>query len=159
MSLSDEYKRQYAWRSWDAIFDTLPPIKGHSVLDLGCAVGDQATELVARGTHVIGLDANEELLRDAQSRHLANAEFRAANLRELSDLEVLVDGLWCSYTAAYFPDLPTVFDSWGTCLRPGGWVSLTEIDDLLHISTIFLVIADPRPTHPDCFSEFALIPR
>jgi SAM-dependent methyltransferase len=130
MSLSDDYKRQYAWRSWEEIFDILPSIKGHAVLDLGCAVGDQTAELVARGASVIGIDANEELLGEAQSRHLTNAEFRVANLRDLSESGILVDGLWCSFTAAYFPDLPSVLGSWGTCLRPGGWVSFTEIDDL-----------------------------
>ena len=49
MSLSDDYSRQFAWRSWATILDALPPLAGQTVLDLGCAVGDQAAELVARG--------------------------------------------------------------------------------------------------------------
>lgn len=130
MSLSDEYKRQFGWRSWAAILDALPSVAGQTVLDLGCAVGDQAAELVARGAYVIGLDANEELLLEAQARNLPNTEFRKMNLRSFTNPGQPVDGLWCSFTAAYFPDLPDLLPSWTKPLRPGGWVAITEIDDL-----------------------------
>ncbi len=94
-------------------------------------MGDQAAELVGRGARVIGVDANEDLLLEARSRRLANAEFRKADLRMLTDLGAPVDGLWCSFTAAYFPDLSGVLRSWRRHLRSGGWVALTEINDLL----------------------------
>ncbi len=112
------------------ILDVLPSLAGQTVLDLGCGVGDQAAELAARGAHVIGLDANEELLLEARSKRLANAEFRRDDLRTLTDPGTLVDGLWCSFTAAYFPDLTSALISWGKYLRADGWVALTEIDDL-----------------------------
>jgi ubiquinone/menaquinone biosynthesis C-methylase UbiE len=130
MSLSSEYKRQFGWRAWPTIFDALPSLHGRTVLDLGCGVGDLAAEFVARGARVIGVDMNEELLREARSRQLSNAEFRAADLRTLPDLGIAADGLWCSFAAAYFPDLPTVLTAWARSLRWGGWIALTEIDDL-----------------------------
>ena len=130
MSLAADYKKQFGWRSWPSIFETLPSLQGSTVLDLGCAVGDQAAELVARGAQVIGVDTNEELLQEARSRHLPNAEFRNCDLRALPDLGVLADGLWCSFAAAYFPDLSSALTSWGKHLRSGGWIALTEIDDL-----------------------------
>jgi len=130
MSLSAEYKRQFEWRSWAKIFAALPPLQGQLVLDLGCAVGDQSAELVARGALVIGIDINEELLVTARSRNLPNAEFRALDLETSTDLGVSADGIWCSFAAAYFPDLSTMLASWGNHLRPGGWAALTEIDDL-----------------------------
>jgi trans-aconitate methyltransferase len=130
MSLVNDYRRQFGWRSWPIIFDELPPLSGQSVLDLGCAVGDQAAELVARGAHVIGVDASAELISEAQSRHLANAEFRQADLRSQVDLGTPVDGIWCSFTAAYFPNLSDLIGSWQRHLRLGGWIALTEIDDL-----------------------------
>jgi SAM-dependent methyltransferase len=105
-------------------------LKGATVLDLGCGVGDLAAELVARGAHVIGFDMNEELLREARSRQLSNAEFRTADLRTFPNLGVAADGLWCSFTAAYFPDLPTALAAWARNVKPGGWIALTEIDDL-----------------------------
>jgi ubiquinone/menaquinone biosynthesis C-methylase UbiE len=130
MSLSDDYKRQRGWRDWPRILDALPSLQGQTVLDLGCGVGDQAAELVARGARVLGIDMNEELLREARSRQLANADFRWGDVREPLDLGVEVDGLWCSFMAAYFPELPAALASWTRHLQPEGWAALTEIDDL-----------------------------
>jgi SAM-dependent methyltransferase len=130
VTLADEYKRQLAWRDWSSIFAALPALDGQTVLDLGCAVGDQAAELARRGARVIGIDMNEELLHEARSRGLANVEFRIGDLRELPDVGVQVDGIWSSFAAAYFIDLPRVLTSWARQLRPGGWIALTEIDDL-----------------------------
>ena len=36
MSLAEEYRRQAAWRDWPRIFEALPPLRGLTVLDLGC---------------------------------------------------------------------------------------------------------------------------
>src|SRR5882724_1765757 len=104
MSLANEYKRQFDWRSWPTILDALPSLQGQTVLDLGCGVGDIAAEFVARGACMIGIDVNEELLDFARSRQLAHAEFRTGNLRRCPDLGIAADGLWCSFTAAYFLD-------------------------------------------------------
>ena len=122
MSLSSDYRRQFAWRDWPTIFDALPPLQGQTVLDLGCGVGDLAAEFVGRGARVIGFDMNEKLLRGAQSRRLPNAEFRLGDLRKSPGLDLVADGLWCSFTAAYFPDLRTTLGAWAEDLRPGGWV-------------------------------------
>lgn len=130
MSLSDEYKRQREWRPWRRILDELPPLRGQAVLDLGCSVGDQAAELVARGARVIGIDVNEELLRAARSRRLQSAEFHLADLRAPLDIRTTADGLWSSFVPAYFPDLPAALARWSGSLKPGGWVALTEVDDL-----------------------------
>jgi SAM-dependent methyltransferase len=130
MSLSDEYRRQWAWRSWPSLFAAVPLHAGQTVLDLGCAVGGQAAELASRGARVIGIDANEDLLLEARSRRIPNAEFRREDLRALPDLGVVADGLWCSFAAAYIPDLSPVLASWRNHLRSGGWIALTEIDDL-----------------------------
>jgi len=130
MSLVTEYKRQFGWRAWPAVFAALPPLGGRTVLDLGCGVGDLAAALVARGARVIGIDLNRELLDAARARGLPNAEFRSGDLRALPDPGVAADGIWCSFAAAYLPDLAPALASWARHLRPGGWIALTEIDDL-----------------------------
>ena len=48
MSLANDYKQQFQWRAWSTVFDALPSVRGQLVLDLGCGIGDQAAELVAR---------------------------------------------------------------------------------------------------------------
>jgi SAM-dependent methyltransferase len=130
VSLADDYRRQFAWRSWPAIMAALPPLDGQTVVDLGCGVGDVASELVARGARVIGFDADEELLEAARSRGLANAEFLQADLRQVPSCAVPADGLWSSFTAAYFPNLAAALAGWARLLRRGAWAALTEIDDL-----------------------------
>jgi SAM-dependent methyltransferase len=130
MSLSNEYRRQIGWRHWDTVLDALPPMKGQMVFDLGCAVGDQAALLAARGARVIGFDLNEEFIREARSRRLPGAEFRTVDLRSFPVQGITADGLWCSFAAAYLPDLTGILSAWSRNLKPGGWIAVTEIDDL-----------------------------
>jgi ubiquinone/menaquinone biosynthesis C-methylase UbiE len=130
MSLASEYAQQRAWRDWPTVLEALPSLKGQTVFDLGCGRGDLAATLVERGAHVVGFDTNEELLAAASSRQLLNAEFRKSDLRSFGDPGLLADGLWCSFTAAYFPDLTTMLTIWTANLRPGGWIALTEVDDM-----------------------------
>ncbi len=129
MSLIDEYKQQYAWRSWPTILDALPDVADQTIYDLGCAVGDQSAELAARGACVIGIDANDEMLDAARLRRIGNVEFRRGNLADLRTSEI-ADGIWSSFTAAYFPNLTAVLSSWRSLLRPSGWIALVEVDDL-----------------------------
>jgi SAM-dependent methyltransferase len=130
MNLVDEYARQAAWRDWPALCAELPPLAGRTVLDLGCAIGDQAAELVARGARVVGIDGNEALLEHARARGLPNAEFRRGDLRQPIDISQEVDGIWASFLTAYFPDIEAGLGNWTMPLRPGGWIALTEIDGL-----------------------------
>jgi SAM-dependent methyltransferase len=127
--LADDYRRQFAWRSWPLLLDALPPLRGTTVLDLGCGPGDLAAELTARGARVIGIDLNEEALLAARARNLPGAEFRVADLRALPELGAPVDGIWSSFAAAYFTDFVPVLAGWAGALRPGGWMALTEIYD------------------------------
>jgi SAM-dependent methyltransferase len=42
----------------------------------------------------------------------------------------LADGIWSSYTVAYFPDFAPVLDSWLHLLKPNGWIAIVEMSDL-----------------------------
>lgn len=130
MNLAEEYARQFAWRDWPRALDALPPLAGTRVLDVGCAHGDLAAELAARGASVLGVDGNEELVAAARGRALARCEFRVADARALAELGAPFDGLWASFAAAYFVELAPVLERWRALLAPGGWIALTEIDDL-----------------------------
>jgi SAM-dependent methyltransferase len=130
MALEDEYRHQLRWRAWDTILDALPGLAGTLVYDLGCGIGDQAALLTGRGARVVGIDANEALLAVARARMLPAATFVAADLRRTDAVSARADGLWCSFVAAYLPDLTSVLTAWRHRLQPGGWLALTEIDDL-----------------------------
>jgi hypothetical protein len=40
------------------------------------------------------------------------------------------DGVWCSFTAAYFPELSKALSAWARNVTTEAWIALTEIDDL-----------------------------
>jgi len=130
MSPVAEYRQQFSWRPWNLILDEVPLQAGQTVLDLGCGVSDQAREIVSRGCKVIGLDGNQELIDAAVMKQLPNCEFRTCDLRKTANLGVKVDGLWCSFVAAYFTDLNEFLRRWAHILRGGGWIAITEIENL-----------------------------
>jgi len=130
MSWVEHIRRQWEWRSWPRALDLLPDLRGRTVLDLGCAAGDQAAALAERGARVHGLDTNREMLVAARRRNIPGAVFEERDLRGPLDIGVPVDGVWSSFVAAYFIDLPAVLPSWTATLVRGGFVALTEIDDL-----------------------------
>ena len=130
MSLAAEYRQQFRWRPWSQIFAEVPLEPGQTILDLGCATGDQARELASRGCHVIGLDGNQELLDAAAADRPPNCKFRACDLRNPPHPGIVADGIWCSFTAAYMIDLVRFLKTWAQFLRVGGWIAITEVDDL-----------------------------
>jgi SAM-dependent methyltransferase len=129
VNLASQYEHQYRWRSWQQAYAALPSLAGARVLDLGCSVGDQARDLAARGAQVLGVDANEELLARARSRGISAATFASGDIRD-PQVEGQFDGIWASFVAAYFPDLPVVLSRWRELLRPGGWIALTEVSGM-----------------------------
>lgn len=129
MTLAEEYRRQLEWRDWGAMFRVLPALRGRTVIDLGCGVGDVAALLAGRGARVVAVDGNEELLAAARDRNAANVELVHADLAALPELP-RAHGLWCSFVAAYFVDLTPVLAHWARTLEPGGWAAFVEVDDL-----------------------------
>ena len=129
MNIVNDYRRQFGWRAWPTVLAELPALAGRTVFDLGCGTGDLAAELSSRGAKVIGFDGNEALLKHARERQAHVADFRACDLHTFSPSEPC-DGVWCSFTAAYFPSLAERLQSWTSSLRPGGWIALTEVDNL-----------------------------
>lgn len=129
MNLVQEYKNQYRWRSWNTVYEQLPDLKGQTVLDLGCGIGDQSADLIKQGANVIGVDLNDDLLAEAQTRCPDSARFLKADFRNLPKLHVPVDGIWCSFAVAYVTDFKSVLTFWKKHLKKGGWIALTEIDN------------------------------
>jgi trans-aconitate methyltransferase len=129
MNLVEEYRRQFPWRDWPRALALCPVTRGQQVLDLGCGPGDLATELAARGVAVTGVDHDPDLLAAARTS-APDIHFEEQDLSKLT-LPSSFDGIWCSFTAAYFVDFTTIFAHWCTFLKPSAWVCLTDIDDLL----------------------------
>lgn len=130
MSLVEEYRRQYPWRDWPGALALCPIVRGQEVLDLGCGPGDVSAELAARGLSVTGIDHDPELLAAARKR-APDVRFQQQGLRNLALPDSRFDGIWCSFTAAYFVDFPALFARWCALLKPNAWSCLIDVDDLL----------------------------
>jgi SAM-dependent methyltransferase len=130
-SLVDEYRRQHAWRSWSAAYGHLGDLRGASILDAGCGPGDQAADLTARGAAVLGMDMDASLLEAARARGIPGARFVQADIADPASYRgVSVDGVWVSFAAAYLPRIAGPLALWARALRRGGWLAITEVDDL-----------------------------
>lgn len=130
MTTTQLYSNQYRWRRWSAIYPHLGDVAGKLVLDLGCGIGDQAHDLSMRGAHVVGVDANPEAIAHATRRGIPHARFVCDNITNLSAHASASDGIWTSFTAAYFPQFDQLLDRVETALQPSGWLAITEVDHL-----------------------------
>ncbi|MBX7117105.1 MAG: methyltransferase domain-containing protein [Myxococcaceae bacterium] len=129
-TLAEQYRAQEPWRSWDRALSLLPLKAGQRVFDLGCGTGQMSGRLHRAGCEVIGIDAHGELL-DAARRDVPGVRFEQLDLRQLTpQMFGLVDGIWSSFTAAYFTRLEDTVQSWARCLAPKGWLALVEMEDL-----------------------------
>jgi SAM-dependent methyltransferase len=100
------------------------------VVDLGCGIGDQVCDLSRLGARVLGIDANQEVIDHAVSRGIPRARFLCGNITNFAGPALQFDGVWASFAAAYFPQFDVLLRSIGSALKPGGWLALTELDDL-----------------------------
>lgn len=131
MSIVQIYSNQYHWRRWLQVYPELGDLSGTRVIDLGCGIGDQSRDLSRLGADVVGVDLNRDAIDHAQRRGIPRARFLCDNITNLKEHELESDGVWTSFTAAYFPQFDQFLGCIDTALKPGGWLAITEVDDLL----------------------------
>jgi SAM-dependent methyltransferase len=146
MILTEEYRNQEKWRSWNNYIEKLPLKKDDLILDLGCSIGTVSNMFAKRVSEVIGIDVNEELLFEAKrSTEQKNVTFILHKLPDLDHAGISkADGIWCSFTAAYFPDFLPVLKHWTSYLKSGGWIATVEMSGLF----------DHEPLHEDIRKVF-----
>lgn len=133
-SVVEQYLRQFRWRRWDEVLAMCPIAPGQRVLDLGCGPGDLSRALALLGAEVTGVDQDADAIAHARASMTAaasGATFLCQDLRTVELPAASFDGIWCSFTAAYFPELGAALDGWLRWLRPGGWICIVEIDNML----------------------------
>jgi 2-polyprenyl-3-methyl-5-hydroxy-6-metoxy-1,4-benzoquinol methylase len=130
MSLVEEYRKQASWRKWDVALSLCPIHSGQRILDLGCGPGDISAKMAEKGALVTGVDSNSDLIEAAEKKALPGCTFLKSDLNSIQLPLSSFDGLWCSFTAAYFTDLASTLKQWMPLLKKEAWVCLIEIDDL-----------------------------
>jgi SAM-dependent methyltransferase len=130
MSISQIYSNQYRWRRWAEVYPDLGDISGSLILDLGCGIGAQARDLATRGARVLGIDASQDAIDHANELGIPSARFLCDNITNLNKHALQSDGIWASLTVAYFPQFDQFLGCIDNVLKPGGWLAITEVDDL-----------------------------
>jgi SAM-dependent methyltransferase len=130
MSIVEILSRQYGWRRWTDVYPYLGDLSGAQIIDLGCGIGDQASDLSRMGAHVFGVDGNQDAIDHAKSREIPRAQFVCCDITNIKNSELKFDGVWTSFTAAYFPRFNVIIRPIDSLLKPGGWLAITEVDDL-----------------------------
>lgn len=111
------------WRRRSARALGLPA--GSRVLDLACGTGDFLTILNRSGLRPFGMDLSWGMLVAGRSgQPVAQADGAA-----LPVASGAVDGVTCGYALRNFTGLGPVFAELGRVVRPGGRISLLEVDE------------------------------
>jgi demethylmenaquinone methyltransferase/2-methoxy-6-polyprenyl-1,4-benzoquinol methylase len=95
------------------------------VIDLACGTGDLCRELTRTGHRAIGIDFSPKMLALASRGALPLVQADAAMLPVATGT---TDGLVCGFALRNFADLTAVLTEIGRVVRPGGRISLLEVD-------------------------------
>jgi SAM-dependent methyltransferase len=117
----------------DFIESSLGLQKGHTVLDVGCGLGQHALELARRGYLVVGLDLSLPMITraaEAAQQEGLRINFLHSDLREIG-FQGMFDGILCMGTTfGFFDDDANrdVLQRLCTSLKPGGKLLLDVVN-------------------------------
>jgi 2-polyprenyl-6-hydroxyphenyl methylase / 3-demethylubiquinone-9 3-methyltransferase len=113
--------------------DSLSPLNGKHVVDVGCGGGILADSMARRGAQVLGIDLATKPLRVAQL-HAIEAGTPRIEYREVA-VEALAaerpegfDVVTCMEMLEHVPDPGAIVAACGRLLKPGGWAFFSTIN-------------------------------
>lgn len=116
------------WRRKAIALLDLPP--GARVLDLACGTGDIARELLRTGHRALGADSSLGMLAAARP---GGAPLAQADAGALPFSTGSLDGIVSAFALRNFADLPAMLAECARTLRPGGRLSLLDVDTPGHL--------------------------
>jgi 2-polyprenyl-6-hydroxyphenyl methylase/3-demethylubiquinone-9 3-methyltransferase len=138
--------------------DSIAPISGRKVLDIGCGGGILADSMARKGADVLGIDLAGKALKVARL-HALEAGTSGVKYREVS-AEALAaeqpgsfDIVTCMEMLEHVPEPASVVQACAALVKPGGWVFLSTINRNLKSFAFAIVGAEyllgmlPRGTH------------
>ncbi|WP_372827230.1 bifunctional 2-polyprenyl-6-hydroxyphenol methylase/3-demethylubiquinol 3-O-methyltransferase UbiG [Polaromonas sp.] len=138
--------------------ESLAPLKGKRVLDIGCGGGILADAMARQGAQVLGIDLAGKALKVAQL-HALEAETQGVEYREISAEALALeqpagfDVVTCMEMLEHVPDPSSVVKACATLVKPGGHVFFSTINRNAKAFLFAIVGAEyilnllPRGTH------------
>lgn len=106
--------------------DLLGAVTGEIAVDAACGTGRHTARLLERGYRVIGVDANESMLRVARAK-APDATIHCADLHVLPIEDGIADLITCALALTHVRDLAPVLTEFARILRPGGQIVLSDM--------------------------------
>lgn len=113
--------------------NSLSPLAGQSVLDVGCGGGILTDSMARKGATALGIDLATKPLRVAQL-HAMEAGTENISYQEIA-VEALAeqrpaafDTVTCMEMLEHVPDPASVVRALGQLVKPGGWVFLSTLN-------------------------------
>ena len=113
--------------------ESVYPLRGQRVLDVGCGGGILADAMARKGADVLGIDLAEKSLKVAQLHALETQTPRVAY--RLVAAEALAiespgqfDVVTCMEMLEHVPDPASIVRACATLVKPGGWVFFSTIN-------------------------------
>ena len=138
--------------------NTLCPVAGKQVLDIGCGGGILSDAMARKGAQVLGIDLATKALRVAQL-HALEAQTPNVSYREVSaealaaEQPASYDLVTCMEMLEHVPDPASIVQACHTLVRPGGWVFFSTLNRnpksflFAIVGAEYLLNLLPRGTH------------
>jgi len=114
--------------------DSLAPLKGKTVLDVGCGGGILTDSIARKGAaRTLGIDLSTKPLKVAQLHAMEagteNIEYREVAVEALAaEMPAGFDVVTCMEMLEHVPDPASVVRALGQLVKPGGWVFLSTLN-------------------------------
>lgn len=115
-----------------AIFSLLPPLKGTSILDMGCGFGENSEFFVKNeAKEVHGIDISKKMLEEAiKSNEYTNVDYELLPIEKISQLEKSYDLVFSSLALHYVKDFEKTIKDVYEKLNKGGHFIFSQMHPL-----------------------------